>query len=109
MQSEDMQNRARALIDPGCACESCRKFRALFTHTVAVQAFIIDLIKHYSAPGPSNEKTAEYYQLVSRALALRDEIDLPRLDVVVTENRRFSAGEIASVFDVPLRAMRPTA
>lgn len=39
--------------------------------TGQAMAFIVAVADHFDAPGPSNEKTAEYYQLASQARLYR--------------------------------------
>lgn len=39
--------------------------------TGQAMAFIVAIADHFDAPGPSNEKTAEYYQLASQARLYR--------------------------------------
>lgn len=52
-------------------CHACLKVRDLGLQAIELQAFIVDLTNHYASPGPTPEKTAEHYQLVHRAKALR--------------------------------------
>lgn len=43
----------------------------LLTHCLALRAFLGQLVDHLDRPGPSPEKTAEYYQLAAEARRLR--------------------------------------
>lgn len=43
----------------------------LLDHAVELRGFLIKLVDHLDSPGPSPEKTAEYYQLAAEARRLR--------------------------------------
>lgn len=42
----------------------------MLEHCLELRAFLADLVQHLDSPGPSPEKTADYYQLAARARRL---------------------------------------
>lgn len=66
-------------------CTECQAIRRLVSHTAALQTFVLDLTGHHATPGPSPEKTAEHYQLLSRAKSLASEFEPPLPAQVVPE------------------------
>lgn len=47
----------------------------LLTHYLALRTFLGLLVDHLDSPGPSPEKTAEYYQLAAEARRLRQTLN----------------------------------
>lgn len=43
----------------------------LLRHCLQLRGFLVQLVDHLDSPGPSPEKTAEYYQLAAEARRLR--------------------------------------
>lgn len=43
----------------------------LLAHAVELRAYLTKLVDHLDSPGPSPDKTAEYYQLAAEARRLR--------------------------------------
>ena len=46
----------------------------LIEHTKELRAFVLVLTDYLAMPGPTAEKTAEHYQVVARAVELRNKI-----------------------------------
>ena len=46
----------------------------LIEHTKELRAFVLVVTNFHAMPGPTPEKTAEYFQVVARALELRNKI-----------------------------------
>lgn len=70
MRPNDIDRLERHVLQEQPKCTVCRTVSTLAAHARELQAFVLDLATHHAAPGPSPEKIAEHYQLVSRAKAL---------------------------------------
>lgn len=71
MKNADIEWLEAHVLQGNSGCSECQKIRTLVSHVRELQAFIVDLAKHHASPGPTPEKTAEHYQIVHRAKALR--------------------------------------
>jgi hypothetical protein len=75
MRPHEIQHLEAHLLQqhPHGACGQA--IRTLVAHTRELQVFVQALTDHHATPGPSPEKIAEHYQLVSRAKALRAQFE----------------------------------
>lgn len=78
-----MNNSTLRQIELSIAQQDCRPgyYRdaadALLKHVRELQEFVSDLAEHLNRPGPSPEKTAEYYQVAARTRELVRRFDTP--------------------------------
>lgn len=77
MRSDEIARLEAHLLQEQSRCTECQAIRRLVSHTADLQAFVLALADHHAAPGPSPEKTAAHYQLLSRAKALVNQFCLP--------------------------------
>lgn len=71
MRPNEIEHLEAHLLQEQPRCTACQAIRALVAHTRELQVFVQALTDHHATPGPSPEKTAEHYQLASRAKALQ--------------------------------------
>lgn len=77
MRSDEIARLEAHLLQEQPRCTECQAIRRLVSHTTDLQAFVRDLADHHASPGPSPEKTAGHYQLMSRIKALINGFDCP--------------------------------
>lgn len=77
MRSDEIERLEAHLLQEQPRCTECQAIRRLVSHATDLQAFVLALADHHASPGPSPEKTAEHYQLLSRAKALVNQFCLP--------------------------------
>lgn len=63
-----------AYFGPYAAQDEFKPALKLIEHTKELRAFVLVLTDYLAMPGPTAEKTAEYYQMVARANQLRNKI-----------------------------------
>jgi hypothetical protein len=77
MRSDEIDRLEAHLLHEQPHCTECQAIRRLVSHTASLQKFVLALADHHKSPGPSPEKTAEHYQLMSRIEALISEFERP--------------------------------
>lgn len=83
MRSDEIERLEAHLLQEQPRCTECQAIRRLVSHTTRLQTFVLALADHHKSPGPSPEKTAEHYQLMSRIEALINEFERPLTPLAV--------------------------
>ncbi|MCI8212600.1 hypothetical protein AUC61_24005 [Pseudomonas sp. S25] len=55
-------------------CMDKEPLKNLLEHTKELRAFVLILTDYHAMPGPTAEKTAQHYDVVRRAIELRDKM-----------------------------------